>query len=343
MLTQTEHLITTAQNPVVISDYEKLQNDIVIAQKEAQSVSFDYHDAKGNKDARSYVYGLRKLRAEIERKRKAAKSYFIEGGKRIDATAKELESQVDELILPHETEIKAIEHAEEQRKAKHRAVIDRIVEVRTANYREGLTSSDVATLIDEVDRIDTSGLEEFASEANAEIIHTGKVLREVRQKLLASEEEARELAKLREEQARREQEDRDRRLAEEAAEKARQEEAAKAKAEREEEERRHREEIEARERAELKAQADKERAEREKVEAQQRAERLEREEAERQKLAEEKAQREAKAAKERRAEAIKRIQASLELEGIGHAYAEDAASLIVDGKIDLVQVNWSKL
>ena len=50
---------------ISISQYEALSSDIEIARQRAVE-SFDYEDPKGDKAARSYIAGLRKIRSRIE-------------------------------------------------------------------------------------------------------------------------------------------------------------------------------------------------------------------------------------------------------------------------------------
>lgn len=210
----TTTLTATAQ-PIVITQYEALQNDIKIAQQEAQSVAFRYEDPRGNREARSYIYKLRQLRSTIDKARKEAKAYALDYGKRVDAMAKELEQQLTALIEPHETEIKRIEEAEARRVAGHRAEIDRIIAMREP--RPGGESIYYRQCYDNVKAIDTSGMEEFKAEADAEKLASLEALEGLFVAASQAEAEAAELARLRAEAAAREQAEREERIRQEAA------------------------------------------------------------------------------------------------------------------------------
>ncbi|MEY3930091.1 MAG: hypothetical protein RLZZ516_1801, partial [Cyanobacteriota bacterium] len=68
--------LTTANEPIVITQYQVLLDDIKEAQQTA-TPSFEYDSKEGNKAARSYIFQLRKLRGRIESERKEAKSYAL--------------------------------------------------------------------------------------------------------------------------------------------------------------------------------------------------------------------------------------------------------------------------
>jgi hypothetical protein len=96
---------------ISISQYEALTSDIQIAKQQAVE-SFDYNDPKGDKAARSYIAGLRKIRSRIESARKEAKSYALEYGRAVDAQAKALEAEILGLIEPHQQALDEIAQQE---------------------------------------------------------------------------------------------------------------------------------------------------------------------------------------------------------------------------------------
>lgn len=207
--------LAAATQPIVITQYEALQNDIKIAQQEAQGVTFRYDDPAGNRQARSYVYKLRQLRSTIDKARKEAKAYALDYGRKVDAMAKELEQQVTALIEPHETEIKRIEQAEADRVAAHRAVLDRIAALRQP--QPGAVSSYYRQCLADVQAISTDGLEEFMPAGNDEQQESVAELQRLIIETEAAEAEAAELARLRAEVAAREQAEREERIRQEAA------------------------------------------------------------------------------------------------------------------------------
>ena len=221
--------LAKTEQPIVITQYEALENQIQIAKQEAEGKTFKYDDPKGNKEARSYIYTLRKLRSSVDAARKEAKSYALEYGRRVDAMARTLEEQVTALIEPHEAEIKALEEKEAQRIAGHREVISKIAVLRipcaendSAYYRSNLA---------EVKDIDTSGLEELKAEADSEKLASIAELERLIAAAEKAEAEAEELARLRAEAVEREQKERDQRIALEAIEQANREAQAQMEAE----------------------------------------------------------------------------------------------------------------
>jgi chromosome segregation ATPase len=183
-----------------LSKWDALASDISIATEESQGKEFDYHDKSGNKEARSYVYSLRKLKTRIEKARKEAKSVHLERGRQVDETARLLESAVQGLIEPHEREIKAIEAAEQARIDAHKSVLDRI-----ASLVEGVSTSDEAQArLLELALIDTSALEEFSTAGANRQAEATEQLESLRDALQVQEAERAELEALRAEKAERE-------------------------------------------------------------------------------------------------------------------------------------------
>ena len=344
--------------PIVITQYEKLQSDIVVAAQKDAAASFDYRDHKQNKQARSHVFSLRAIKGDIEKARKEAKAYALDYGRRVDTAAGELSAKVEALILPHETKIKEIEAEEAARKAKHQNMVDSIIEVRTY-YTSAHDSAQISGALRNIKEMDYSGMEEYKSRADSERFQSIIYLEATLAAALAREQEAAELTRLRAEAKAREEADRMERIQREAVERERtraaeqerqriaQEAAAKAadearaKAEADRIEREHRSAIEAAARRELELKLAQEKAERERVEAIRRAEESERREKEYQArmeadAAEKKARREAqeKAADENRNKVIRAIKADLPKAG------DKAAEAIINGNIRHVRIDW---
>jgi len=222
--------LTVETTAIKISQYEALTADIEIAKQSAVQ-SFNYEDPKGDKAARSYIAGLRKIRARIEAARKEAKAYALEYGRAVDAQAKTLEAEILGLIQPHQQALDAIAQREKDRVAAHQARLHSImVAIQNASL-EGISSQGIAFTIAWLEETETADLEEFQSQAEAEIANGLRILqallsaaqeREKRQALEAVE--AQRLAA--EEEALRKAEEEARQA--EAVERARQEAAAEA-------------------------------------------------------------------------------------------------------------------
>lgn len=292
--------LTTQNNATVITHYEALQEQIAIAKQQDAAAKFDYHDKKQNKEARSHVASLRKVKARIEKARKEAKAYALDYGRRVDAQAKEMESEIVALIEPHAFAIDQIEQAERDRIAKHQSVLDRIKNAVTAQYDHSSTAQDA---LNDIQAIDTTTMEEFAqpgADAQSFAIESLKV---IVAKLQKSEHDAAELARLQKEAAERAEQERIEAAKREAAEQARKE--AEAKAERD----RLAAEAEAK-RIEEQRKLEAERAER----AAQEREELLKQQAEQQRLAAEKAEADRIAAEQRAADMEKREQERIKAE-----------------------------
>ena len=217
--------LATVQDPIVISQYEVLLGDIAEA-KSVAVTEFEYETKEGDKAARSYLFQLRKLRARIESARKDAKSYALAYGKRVDEQAKELSSQVDELIQPHQEQLEAIARKEAARVAAHEAVLESALMQGQVLFGED--SKAIQLRLDQLDLISLDGLEEFADRVAGAIVTARQTLQQALQQALAAEEQAAELARLKAEQEQREAQERQARIEREAQERADAEAAAAA-------------------------------------------------------------------------------------------------------------------
>ena len=182
---------------ITITQYEALQSDIQIARQSAIIVgSFDYSDPKGDKAARSYIAGLRKIRSRIESARKEAKSYALDYGRAVDAQAKVLEAEILGLIQPHQQALDAIAQREKQRVAAHEESLRLISAMVQSAMIAGQSAAVIADAIGWLRETATADLEEFQEAAEAEIsngirllsaLHTAAVEREKREAMEAAE------------------------------------------------------------------------------------------------------------------------------------------------------------
>ena len=323
---------------ISISQYEALNSDIEIA-KQGAVESFDYNDPKGEKAARSYIAGLRKIRSRIESARKEAKSDALEYGRAVDAQAKALEAEILDLIEPHQQALDEIAQREKERVANHEATLQMITSTVQKGSEEGASSDDIAVMIAWLHGIDaTDCMEEFQEAADAEISNGLRLLnalcaaaieREARQALEAAE--ARRLAE----------EEAARRKAEEEARVQAQIKEAEERGRQEAEDRAHREKIaaaQAQAQAEVRAAA----ADAQRVRQQQEMEQAIREsDKEQQRRAA--AQREAEAAL-RRAEVTRRNDLVAELsEALAGKTRVQVVEALLDGTLHpAVCIDWAK-
>jgi len=183
-----------------LTRWDALAADIAYASEQAEGKEFDYRDKWDNKQARSWVAQLRKIKGKIERARKDAKAVHLDRGKAVDEAAKLLESSVQGLIEPHERELKALEAEEQARIDGHKAVLRRI-----AVLAEGAaTAIEARAMLAELTAIDTTTLEEFAAVGANFQLEATEQLQSLIDLLQIQESERAELERLRAEQAQRE-------------------------------------------------------------------------------------------------------------------------------------------
>jgi len=155
--------ITTARPVTVLTEYEALAARVDMAQQEDAALTFDYRLPRDNKAARSHLAQLRKLKAEIDRRRKDAGEFHLLSKRAIDASAKELEERVIELIAPHKAALDALALEEADRIHAHEAVIASIADAGSF-LAATITSPELDTRLHFLKEVDTSGLEEFCGE-----------------------------------------------------------------------------------------------------------------------------------------------------------------------------------
>jgi hypothetical protein len=202
-----------------LSRWDALAADIAMASQRAEGLSFDYHDRWGNKEARSHVASLRRLKGRIERARKDAKAVHLERGRAVDATARTLEEAVQGLIEPHEQALNQIAAVEEARIAGHRAVLDRIAAL--GDLITVTTAAEAEQRLAELAEIDSTVLEEFATAGANRLAEAIDQMEAHIATLKQREAEQAELEALRAEKAARDEADRLERIRQEAIEQER--------------------------------------------------------------------------------------------------------------------------
>jgi len=299
-----------------LAPYNEVRASIEQFKTENAGLSFDYADPKGNKAARSHIYNLRKLKADVDRKRKALGADALAYKKEVDAVGKDLIGEVEGMIDVHQKPLDEIEQREEARKE---ALRERMAELAMPEeiIADSNTAREIATRINAIE-IDESW-QDFKTEAEATKAATVTALKQRFGQLKKQEDESAELERLRQQVAEREEKDRAEAKQREAEQRERDEAEERSRREaqiREETAQRIREEAEhARAEAEAKAKAERE-AEAEKAMAEARRKEAEAQaaiEAEREKARQaereaERVKREAEEAERKRAEEAKRQQ-----------------------------------
>ena len=299
---------------------------------------FDYESPRGNKDARSHIYKLRKTKSAVEACRKTEKAASLEYGRKVDSEAKDIIFELDEMISVHLAPIQEIENREKRRVEHIRGLIEYLQSFE--DNSENLDSDALVGKVNQLRSIDVLPDEyaEFTQEATAEKERVLSRLDSLLAQKKTHEAEQEELKRLRQEAEERARKEREEEIAKQAAENARREAEQKAVREKEEAERKRRELIEAKARAE---QAQIEAEERAKRAAEEAEKRLKREANEKLRLEEEeKARREAD--EKHRAdidnEAITALMNNVNRLSLGRA--QEIIKLIADGKIPNVFIRY---
>lgn len=327
----TQEIIPVTQT---IAAYAPFRQQIEEMKERNRKTVFNYADRKGNEDARSYVWNLRKSKAAVEAVRKAEKEQSLIYGRSVDAQAKELVAEIEAMIAVHQVPLDEIEAKE---KARKDAILARIATIQKFQECSGHSVEEITSALAQLNAlaIDDS-FAEFQIEAEIQL--KASIAAQEAELPIATkrEAEAAELVRLRAEAIAREQAEREQRIAQEAADKARAEAEAKAaaaaQAERDASERRERD---------LKAVA--ERAEQERANAVRKAkeaadnerQRIEREAAEK---AQEDARREAD--KKHVASVHTAIVTAFQAAGVSTAQAEAALNAIAAGRVPNVKISY---
>jgi len=237
-----------------------------------ESLSFDYEDPKGNKEARSHIYKLRKTKSAVEQVRKKEKAESLEYGRRVDSEAKEIMGEIEGMIEVHQAPIDEIEQREKDRIAKHEQNIEYLLSYLDPAH-DDMSSNMINNYIHELEEYEPDeSYEEYTDRAIEVYKKARDYLVDLHAKAAKSEAEQAELARLRAEAEERERKDREERIAREAAENAKREAEEAAKAEREAAIRREEELKLKAERAEREANETEERMKREAEEQKRREE-----------------------------------------------------------------------
>jgi len=218
MSTAEQFVVPSEDQP--LAAYSEFRAQLSKLREENASLVFDYHDPKGNKEARSHIHKLRRTKGAVESVRKEKKAASLAYGRRVDAEAKDIIGEIEDMIEVHERPIKEIEEAEKRRVE---AIAARIADIRELGDSTGTS----AELRDCLERLEAITIDEtFAESAADAMVEHKAAAKRLRETLAAAEKaeaEAAELERLRAESAAREQREREERIAQEAAERARKE------------------------------------------------------------------------------------------------------------------------
>lgn len=318
--------------------YNEFRAQLAILRDFNDKAVFDYESPRGNKDARSHIYKLRKTKSAVEACRKKEKAASLEYGRKVDSEAKDIIFDLDEMINVHLVPIQEIENREKRRIEHIRGLIE-YLQTFGENI-EYLDSNALEGKINQFKSIDILPDEyaEFTQEATAEKERILTRLDSLWAQKKTHEAEQEELRRLRKDAEERAKKEREAEIAKQAAENARRETEEKAAREKEEMERKQRELIEAKTRAEQAQRDAEERAKRTAKEAEERLKQEAEEKAIRE--AEEKAKREAD--EKHRANIDNEAIAALRynVNNLGLPKAQQIIKAIAEGKIPNISIRY---
>lgn len=139
--------------PCKIEAYNPFRGTVMQLIEENKTIAFDYETAKGEKEARSYIYKLRQSKTAIENKRVEVKAEYLETSKLIDTEAKGLKSAIDEMIDIH---MKPIEEKAARQAARAAEVEEKFNSIEAAQNYSGKTSLEIAAIIADLKKMEVS-------------------------------------------------------------------------------------------------------------------------------------------------------------------------------------------
>lgn len=214
-----------------IKAYDPFRAQIGEIKEANRNMIFDYAEKDGNAAARSHIYKLRQCKSAIDKARQEEKAASLEYGRKVDAEAKALIAEVQEMIDYHQKPLDEIEQREKERVTAITQAVEAII-IAGQNL-ENIPSENLRIRIAALEPVPTEEqYQEFLAVANKERDVT---LARLKTALTIAEKREADAAEL--EALRKEKEDRD--AAEAEAQRKRDEEARieKAKAEAVEKER----------------------------------------------------------------------------------------------------------
>lgn len=236
-------------NTYPIAVYNEFRAQLTELKEANEKIVFDYDTPAGEKEARSHIYKLRQTKSAVDKARKAEKESSLEYGRRVDAEAKEIVSEIDAMIDVHEAPLLLKKQREERRVAMLQEKISAMKECAESHRNSASQKIEAALSVLNGIVIDETFGEFFdlATRTKAEAIES---LTASYNTQLQAEKDKEELERLRKENEERERAEREKKIAEDAAAQATAAAEARAQAERDAAEKRERQLIEDKERAE---------------------------------------------------------------------------------------------
>jgi len=206
-----------------VAAYQPFYSELAKLEQDNAALVFNYETPKGNKEARSHVFSLRKTKGALEKVRKEAKAESLRIGRAVDSEAAAIEARIEAMIIVHQTKIDEIEQREKERLANLNARLA-VIKANPCN-----STAEVRAEIGRVTAIEIDpSWQEFMAQATTDKETVLQALDVLLADFIKRDEEAAELARLRAEAEARAQAERDAAIAKAAAERTQAEAAAKA-------------------------------------------------------------------------------------------------------------------
>ena len=147
-----------------------------------------------------------KVKTSLEKVRKEKKAYFLSGGKEVDVQAKAIGEQLDAIQKPHQDAYKLVDTVKKEREAERKAALEqRVAYIRELPDNLAYSSSDeIEMALTDLNHEECLDYYEFTEQALKARNASRTALATLLHRRKKEENDARELAKLREEAAQRE-------------------------------------------------------------------------------------------------------------------------------------------
>ena len=176
-----------------IAAYQPFYAQLAELEQTNAALVFDYESKKGNKEARSHVYAMRKSKTALEAIRKEEKESVLLLGRAIDSEAKAIEARIEAMIAVHQEKIDEVEKRETDRINAIKSKIAEFSTLQTFLSLDGLKDHIAALAATEIDM----SYAEFSLEAASALTESIMKHQELLARKMKEEADAAELAELR--------------------------------------------------------------------------------------------------------------------------------------------------
>lgn len=208
-------------NKINIIEYDEIRAGIDAIKAECDFLP-DVSTKDGYEKSKRLALDHGKVLTKLESVRKERKSYWLEGGKQVDSQAKSIKEEIEEAINPHKEAYKNLDNAKKEREKARVAALEERVQF-IVNLHESMqdsSSDEVMAAIEGLNSEECLDFYEFTMQALEARKASQQKLADLYRRVKKSEDEAEELAKLRELQEERTRIDREEQIKREASAKA---------------------------------------------------------------------------------------------------------------------------